>query len=206
MFLQFWRHQLVYRHAMMNCAGISVDTLRALGLPVPARGATSYLQAWLGVPYVLARYRSLEEARSVYEYLTEDVTRLLPAAAFEDTLATLLRLARDGAAPGDGALARTLAQDTAAIEVLRLPQWPSSRKFGSWPIVTPGEYFAKLPSDPADMVTVEVPPRPFPPSLHDPDLLPPPARRSDTALATWAGLLAVALGWALRVIRRGLAR
>jgi hypothetical protein len=205
MFLQFWRHQLVYRHAMMNCAGISVDTLRTLGLPVPSRGATSYVEAWLGVPYALAKYRSLDQARTIYEYLTEDVTRLLPAAAFEDTLATLLRLARDGAAPGDGALARTLAHDTLAIELLRLPQWPSSRKFGSWPVVTPGEYFAKLPSDPADMVTVEVPPRPYPPSLREPDLAREPARRSDVALAVWAGLLAIVVGYALRVIRRWLA-
>jgi hypothetical protein len=202
MFLQFWRHQLVYRHATMNCAGISVDTLRALGLAVPARGATSFAEAWLGVPYALAKYRSLEQARTIYEYLTEDVTRLLPAAAFEDTLATLLRVAREGAAPGDGALATTLAKDIAAVELLRLPQWPSSRKFGTWPVVTPGEYFAKLPSNPADMVTVAVPPRPFPPSLRDADLAREPARRSDVALAIWAGILAIALGYALRVIRR----
>lgn len=58
MFEQFWRHQLVYRHATMNCAGISVDTLRALGWPVPARGAASYLLGWLGVPYALVKYRS----------------------------------------------------------------------------------------------------------------------------------------------------
>jgi len=202
MFLQFWRHRLVYRHATMNCTGISVDTLRALGLPVPSRGATSYGAAWLAVPYALAKYRSLDEARTIYEYLTEDVTRLLPAAAFEDTLATLLRLARDGTAPGDGALASTLARDIAAIAVLRLPQWPSSRKFGSFPVVTPGEYFAKLPSDPADMVTVEVPPRPFPAALRDPDVARDAARRSDVALAVWAGIVAIALGYALRLIRR----
>jgi hypothetical protein len=205
MFLQFWRHQLVYRHATMNCAGISVDTLRALGLAVPARGATSFAEAWLGVPYALAKYRSLEQARTIYEYLTEDVTRLLPAAAFEDTLATLLRVARHEARPGDGALAQTLSRDIAAIELLRLPQWPSSRKFGSFAVVTPAEYFARLPRDPAEMVTVAVPPRPYPASLRDPDLAREPPRRSDVALTVWAGLLAIALGYALRFIRRWLA-
>lgn len=205
MFLQFWRHRLVYRHATMNCAGISADTLRALGLPVPSRGATSYVEAWLAVPYALAKYRSLDQARMLYEYLTEDVTRLLPAAAFEDTLATLVRVAREGARPGDGALAATLAHDIVAIEVLRLPQWPSSRKFGTFPVVTPAEYFARLPSDPADMVTVAVPPRPFPAALRDPDVVRAPARRSDVALAGWAGLVAIALGYAARLIRRGCA-
>src|SRR5574337_1326056 len=36
---QFWRHQLRYRHSTMNCAGVSVDVLRALGLPVARRMA-----------------------------------------------------------------------------------------------------------------------------------------------------------------------
>jgi hypothetical protein len=202
MYLQFWRHQLVYQHATMNCAGISVDTLRALGLPVPRRGATSYVEAWLGVPYALAKYRSLAQARMAYEYLTEDVTRLLPAAAFEDTLAVLLRLAHDGAREGDGALARQLATDIVAIELLRMPQWPSSRRFGSWPVVTPDEYFGKIPHDPADVETVPVPPREFPAALRDPDLLRPPARRSDVPLFAWAGVVAIALGYALRFMRR----
>ena len=37
---QFWRHQLAYRHASMNCAGISVDVLRVAGL--------GYSAAWSG--------------------------------------------------------------------------------------------------------------------------------------------------------------
>ena len=202
MYVQFWRHQLVYQHATMNCTGISVDTLRALGLPVPARGAASRVEAWLGIPYALVKFRSLARARFTYEYLTEDVTRLLPAAAFEDTLAVLLRLAREGARDGDGALARRLATDIVAIEVLRIPQWPSSRRFGSWPVVTPDEYFARLPRDAADIETVPVPPREFPAALRDADLLPPPARRSDVPLFAFAGLVAIVAGYALRVIRR----
>lgn len=202
MYLQFWRHQLVYQHATMNCAGISVDTLRALGLPISRRGATSRVEAWLGVPYALVKYRSLTQARMAYEYLTEDVTRLLPAAAFEDTLAVLLRLAHDGARDGDGPLARQLATDIVAIELLRIPQWPSSRRFGSWPVVTPDEYFGKVPHDPADAEIVPVPPREFPAALRDPDLLRPPARRSDVPLFVWAGVVAIALGYALRFMRR----
>ncbi len=34
-YLQFWRRQINYRHSTMNCASISVDTLRALGWALP---------------------------------------------------------------------------------------------------------------------------------------------------------------------------
>jgi len=204
MFEQFWRHQLVYQHATMNCAGISVDTLRALGWPIPRRGPTSHLLGWLSVPYALFKYRSLSQARIAYEYMTEDRTRLFPAAAFEDITADLMRLAVHGARPDDGALAQTLAKDIVAIELLRIPQWPSSRKFGSWPVVSPGEYFGKVPKDPADAQIVPVPPREFPARLRDADLLREPPRRSDLPLIVWAGFVAVLLGYALRWLVRKL--
>ncbi len=197
-FQQFWRHQLVYQHATMNCAGISVDTLRALGLPVAARGAASYALGWLAVPYALVKYRSIDQARIAYEYMTEDRTRLLPAAAFEEITAAVLRLAQQGARPGDGPLAQALAAHIVAVELLRVPQWPSSRKFGSWPVVTPAEYYGKVPRDPADAQIVPVPPREFPDRLRDPDLLRSPARRSDLPLIVWAGLVAILAGFALR--------
>jgi hypothetical protein len=200
MFEHFWRHQLVYQHATMNCAGISVDTLRALGWAIPGRGAANYALGWLSVPWALVKYRSLSQARLAYEYMTEDRTRLLPAAAFEDITADLLRLARHGAREDEGTLAQMLAKDIIAIELLRIPQWPSSRKFGSWPVVSPVEYFSKLPKDPADTQIVPVPPREFPASLRDADLLPDPPRKSDLPLVVWAGLAAVLFGCGLRFL------
>jgi hypothetical protein len=203
MFEQFWRHQLTYQHATMNCAGISVDTLRALGWAVPARGAASYALGWLAMPYALVKYRSLSQARMAYEYMTEDQTRLLPAVAFEDIVADLLRLATQGARSDEGALAHTLATDIVAIELLRIPQWPSSRKFGSWPVASPAEYRAKYPSDPAQAQIVPVPPREFPARLRDANLLAEPPRRSDLPLIVWSGLVAVLIGYALRWLLRG---
>ena len=50
-----YRHQLAYRHATMNCAGISVDVLRALGWNVVARGPSSRLRALFAFPYVALR-------------------------------------------------------------------------------------------------------------------------------------------------------
>ncbi|MBS0325697.1 MAG: hypothetical protein JSS46_04005 [Proteobacteria bacterium] len=205
---QFWRHQLAYRHSTMNCAGVSVDVLRALGLPVPVRAPPRRWRAWFALPWVTLTQRSLAKGRLACEYLAEDVTRLLPAAAFEEAGAMLLSLAGNAGAPragtdasagNAGPLARLLARDIEAIALLRIPQFPSSRRFGSWPVASADEYFAAIPSDPAKMEIVPVPPRPFPRELRDDDLLAPPREPSDLPLAAWTIALAAALalfaGW-----------
>ena len=189
---QFWRHQLVYRHATMNCASISVDLLRVLGWDIPARGPASRSIAALGFPWFAARERSIAKARVAFDYLNEDQTRLMPAASFEEAGASLLALvARSGAAPPDGRLARMLADDVNAIAFLRFPQFPSSRAYGDAPAVTPWEFHARVPAEPGMMQIVPVPPRPFPEALRDPDLLPSRRPPSDYAAVVWGLLLFV---------------
>ncbi len=185
---QFWRHQLVYAHATMNCAGISVDTLRALGWAIPAQPPSSRALGWLSVPYTLVRYGSLAKARDAWEYLSEDPVRLLPQRAFEAIGGELVRLTQ-GAAAGDGALAQALAHDLVALDFVQVPQWPSSRKFGTYAVASPFEYEDRVPKDPAQQQIVPVPPRPFPDALRTADLVPPPRRPSDLPLAVW-GLVA----------------
>ena len=194
---QFYRQQLAYRHTSMNCASISVDVLRALGWSVPARGAASRTAAWFGLPYFLLRERSLTRAAQRFEYLTEDLTRLLPAVAFEELGADLMRMA-DGTLPRDPTtLEKLLAEDLEAICFLRVPQLPSSRAWGDYPVVSPWEYLARLPSDPAQRQIIPVPERPFPERLRDADLLPPPRPRSELAIAVWATLSVVGIPWLL---------
>ncbi|HEX7328131.1 MAG TPA: hypothetical protein VF428_06300 [Casimicrobiaceae bacterium] len=205
---QFWRHQLVYRHSTMNCAGVSVDVLRALGLPVRRRMPTRRWRAWFALPWVTFTQRSLAKGRLACEYLSEDMTRLLPAVAFEEVGATLLALAGDGArGPAGfprGLLAGMLARDIEALAFLRIPQFPSSRRFGSWPVASADEYFAAIPRDPAKMETVPVPPRPFPRELRDDDLLPPPRQPSDIPLAVWSvaaiAVLAAFIAWLVALV------
>jgi hypothetical protein len=197
---QFYRHQLAYYHPMVNCTSISVDTLRALGWDVPSRGPTSRLLAALGFPVLALRDRSLAKAALSYDYLTEDRTRLLPAVALEEIFGSLLRLVGASGGSGgdtapDGTLARMLAQDLDALAFVRVPQFPSSRALGDAPVVTLAEYRSRLPSDPAKLQIVPVPPRPFPDELRDPDLLAPPLHRSDRAMAVWGVLLVVGIPW-----------
>lgn len=206
LYLQFWRRQLAYRHSTMNCAGITIDALRAIGWAIPARGPSAALGAWLAVPAKAFTDASLEAARNAFEYLREDRTRLMPSAAFEESVLGLLGLARRGPDPDDGALAAMLAEDLLAVAGVRLPQIPSSRALGTWPAANPREYVAALPRDPLDLRVVPVPPRPFPGSLRDPDLLPAPARPSWLPLALWTltGVLPLAwlAGHAWRALRR----
>jgi hypothetical protein len=160
---------------------------------------------WIGFPYAFLRYQSLAQARNAYEYMTEDRTRLFPQAAFEEMGSELLRLAQAGAGAHDGEIARALAQDIVAIDYVSVPQLPSSRKFGSWAVVSTKEYLGKVPRDPADAQIVPVPPREFPDALRDSDLRRPLPRRSDWPLVVWGGLAALLAGfavrWLLRVLR-----
>ncbi len=187
---QFWRHQLVYYHPNENCTSISIDVLRSLGWAVPQRGPTSRTLAWLGFPFVAAKELSVGKAKLAFDYLRTDQTRLMPAAALEEAFASLLTLGKGGLSEGDGLLARMLSEDLEALAFVRFPQFPSSRAFGDAPAVTTWEYKALIPNDPALVQIVPVPPRPFPESLKDPDLLPPRWRPSDYAVLVW-GLLTV---------------
>jgi hypothetical protein len=200
---QFYRHQLVYQHATMNCASISVDVLRALGWRVPALGATSWLAASLGLPYFLLRERSLAHAALRFDYLTEDRTRLLPACAFEEIGADVLRMASRELPRTPSPFEAQVAEDLEAVFFLRVPQLPSSRAWGDYPVATPWEYSARVPSDPAKRQIIPVPARPFPERLRDPDLLRPPRPRSEFAIAAWVALGLAVVAWILWRVTQG---
>jgi len=120
---------------------------------------------------------------------------LLPAVAFEEIGADLLRMVRGELARPRTPLESTLSEDLDAILFLRLPQLPSSRAWGDYPVASAREYRARVPSDPAQRQIVPVPARPFPERLRDPDLLPPARPRSQFALAAWAVLSVVGIPW-----------
>ena len=95
---QFYRHQLTYYHPSENCTSISVDALRAIGWPIPVRGPSSRLLAWIGFPFLALKERSIGKAKLAFDYLYTDQTRLLPAAALEEAFGSLWALAHG--APG----------------------------------------------------------------------------------------------------------
>jgi hypothetical protein len=199
---QLYRHQLEYRHATMNCAAISIDALRALGWRVASRGASSRAFAFASFPVVAARERSWTKAMQAADYLSEDRTRLLPAAAFEEIAADMLQMAQGRLERPPTAFEAAFACDVDALVSLRIPQIPSSRPLGDFPVVTTREYRARLPADPADLQIVPVPPRPFPAALRDDDLRDAPLRPGQVVAIAWAALSLAAVTWLVRQLFR----
>jgi hypothetical protein len=136
----------------------------------------------------------------VADYLWTEPTQMLPAAAFEEIGAHLLELA---ARPPNrtspvGTLQEMLGADVEALVYLQFPQMPSSRAWGDAPVATLREYRRRLPRKRSALKIVPVPPRPFPESLRDPDLLPPPLPVSEYVAALWGCLSIAGIPWVVR--------
>lgn len=197
-FRRFYRHDFSYRHAAANCAGISMDVFRALGWQVPGQGPTSRLKAVGAYGYKAAKDLSLASGQKAYDYFTEEQTRLYPAVAFAALGQDLLKLVQGGAqGRALSAYEQQLQADVEALVLVRIPQVPSSRAFGSAPVFSIDEYMARAPQDEAQWQIVPVPPRPFPAELRDG-----PALAEDKALPVPApvgglllGVVGVGAGW-----------
>ena len=195
---QFYRHQFAYQHARANCAGISVTTARTLGWQIPVRGPESWLQAIAGLPLVALKEGSLTKGKATFDYLTEEQTRLYPAAAFEEMGADLLRLVRGQAGRPLSEFERVLAGDIEEILLVRVPQFPSSRAWGDYPVESSAEYTARVPKNSAEQKIIPVPPRRFPDELRDPRSPAEPWLHSDYAVAAWALAIVALIVFILR--------
>lgn len=168
-FNHFYRHDFQYQHAAANCAGISLDVFRSLGWRIPRRGPTGQMKAIGAYAYVSATDLSIESGRKIYDYLTEERTRLYPAVAFEAAGLDLLQLV--GALPQEprtlSEYEKQLKNDIEAIVLVRVPQIPSSRAMGSSPVFSSDEYRSRVPADRAKWKVVPVSARPFPAALRD---------------------------------------
>ena len=191
----FYRHDFRYRHAAANCAGVSVDSLRSLGWNIPMRGATSYVKAVAAYPFMAAKEMSFDSGKQAFDYLSTEQTRLYPAVAFDAAGNDLLQLV--GARPAAGRVASAfedfLKNDVEAILFVRIPQLPSSRAAGTFPIASIDEYQNRVPADRTQWKIVPVTARPFPAEFVSADTE--PAKLNNGALAVSAGVLcAAALG------------
>jgi hypothetical protein len=207
----FYRQDFHYRHAGANCAGISTDTLRTLGWSIPMQGPTSVVKAIAAYPYKSIADMSFASGMQAYDYLIEEQSRLYPAAAYDAAGSDLLRIAvedKSRAGASASALANSLEnllfQDLEALVFVRIPQLPSSRAFGSFPVASIDEYMKRVPEDKAQWKIVPVDARPFPPELIEPDTL------SDKPVPPWApalgGLVLIAGMLSIRSIRKRRAR
>jgi hypothetical protein len=166
-FDRLYRHHIEYDHAMSNCAGLSLDTLSGLGWRLPTLGATSRVKATLGYFYSSATDLSFASGKRTFHYMTEERSRLYPRAAFETVGQDLLALV----STPTRVLTRyeqMLRDDVEAVVFVRIPQIPSSRAFGTYPVASFDEYMARVPKDRKDWKIIPVDARPFPEPLRDP--------------------------------------
>lgn len=164
-FDDFYRHNVTYDHAKSNCAGLSIDTLRQIGWKVPERGSDGYLKAVAAYFYVAITSKSLKDARNVYNYITEESTRLNPAAAFDAIGNDMLMLANQHAGRPLSPTERQFSESVEALVYVHIPQIPSSRAFGQAPVYSFDEYLERAPADRSQWKIVPVEPRPFPDHL-----------------------------------------
>ncbi|HSB15260.1 MAG TPA: hypothetical protein VLE22_12440 [Bryobacteraceae bacterium] len=166
-FRRLYRHELDYDNALLNCAGLSIDQLRALGWQIPMQGPSSRLKATGGYLYIAATDRSLVSGLNVYRFFSEERTRLLPRVTFEAIGNDLLHLLQQSDA---GRMLTSFEQwlrdDVEAVLYVHIPQIPSSRAQGTHAVATLEEYQQRVPADHSKWKTVAVPPRPFPAELR----------------------------------------
>ena len=203
-FNQFYRHQFVYRHATDNCAGICLSTLRTLGWQLPMLGATSWWKAAAALIAVSLGSRSLSKGKAMFDYFTEERTRLFPALAFERASLDLLKLVAGSTGRELTQFEKMLRDDVEEILLVHVPQLPSSRVWGTFPVISIDEYRARLPKDPSQQQIIPVASRPFPPELVDPLSPPLPRQRSDYVVAGLMLGVPLIAGWLARQFVRWL--
>ncbi len=169
-FEEFYRHDFLYHHAKANCTGLSIDILRNQGWALPMKGPTSYLKAIGAFYYIAAKEQSLTSGEQIYDYLTQEQTRLFPRMAFETAGQDLLKIVKGTAETTNRTLTqfeRQLQDDVEAVVFVRIPQIPSSRALGADPVLTFNDYQQRVPEDRNDWQIVPVVPRPFPEEFRD---------------------------------------
>ena len=199
-----YRQDFYYRHATANCAGISIDTLRTLGWTIPMEGPTSVVKAIAAYPYKSIEDRSFASGKQAYDYMIEEQSRLYPAAAYDAAGRDLLRIASvmksAGGSVAAGKLESLLREDLEALVFVRIPQLPSSRAFGLFPVASIDEYMKRVPEDKTQWKIVPVGPRPFPKELIEPDTL------KDEPMSPWSpalgGFVLIAGLLSIRSIRK----
>ena len=201
----FYRHDFLYHHSKINCTGISIDTLRAIGWRIPRQGATGYLKAAAAFAYLSVTDRSLASGKKMFDYLSEERTRLFPRAAFETAAEDWLAILDGQAARPERRLTDyelALRDDAEAVLFIRIPQIPSSRAFGTYPVASFDEYRARVPADRSKWKIVPVDPRPFPEALREPLLAQGHAIKWTAATILTVALVLLGAAGRLRLRRR----
>ncbi|MCM2304586.1 MAG: hypothetical protein NDJ72_07780 [Elusimicrobia bacterium] len=164
-YAKYYSQELKYDKTRKNCTALIADPVREQGWKFPETGKT---------PTVIAKMISKavglkdpEAGEQIYQSLRQEPTRSFPRASFNAVGGDLLTMAGAFGAEPSGReyspLENMIREDLLAILFVRLPQIPSSRKFGREPVGGVMDYFLRAPLDRSKWETVPSYPRPFPP-------------------------------------------
>lgn len=170
--LRLYCGDIEFDRARRNSTAMTIDSLRDLGWRIPEVGPTSRIAGLAAAPVAGLVRLSFGTARAIYATFAAERTRLLPRVAFEVAGHDMLQLASLGRAPDAledlTPFERMLAEDVEGIVFVRLPQVPSARPFGTYPVASLLTYGAELLADPAPYEGApEAPPRTFSETLRD---------------------------------------
>lgn len=164
-YAQYYRQDYKYDHNHLNCTALIADPVRAEGWHFPEKGHTP---KWIakGIAAVAGKIAGNPKAgQEIYESMTEEATRGFPRQAFDSVGGDLLSLSGAyGAEPLGRELSpleKKLKEDLVAVIWVRLPQIPSSRKFGREAVSSVTDYLFRTGGKIKQ--TVPTQPRPFPP-------------------------------------------
>jgi hypothetical protein len=172
-YAEYYAQDFKYDHTHMNCTALIADPVRSEGWNYPEDGKTPVL-----VAKALAAIVGLKDkkaAQEMYDSMREEPTRSFPRASFDSVGGDMLNLAgvADDSKRTDGgpdpvapdrkltSFEKMIREDLIAIVFVRIPQIPSSRKFGRDPAGSVIDYFWRIPGGPKQ--TVPSSSRPFPP-------------------------------------------
>lgn len=163
LYRKYYSHEVRYNRVTKPCASLVIDELRADGWNIPDYGSSA---SWADVMKVASRFiQGKDAAQAAYDSAMQEKTRLIPRAAFTAVGGDVLRLAGAQGQSAGRALTpfeRMIQQDLDALLYVRLPQLPSSRKYGRDPIESVQDYMwreLKLSHE----HSLPTPSRPFPP-------------------------------------------
>jgi hypothetical protein len=163
-YAKYYSHEIKYDRAEKACTALIIDELRDGGWNIPKSGPANPLTTEIlarVVPYVK---KEPGAAESVRRFAAQEQTRLYPRMGFDAAGADLLSLADGRPLPPERELTpleKMLRQDVQAILFVRVPQLPSSRAFGGYPVASSWEYMTR--SLGKEWRTTSNPPRSFPP-------------------------------------------
>ncbi len=166
-YAKYYSQEIKYDKTNKNCTALIADPVRAEGWNFPETGKTPSFIARLLSKAVGLTSKDPAAGEQIYRSLREEPTRSFPRASFNAVGGDLLTMAGAFGADPNGReyspLEKMIRDDLEAILFVRLPQIPSSRKFGREPVGGVVDYFMRAPKDRSTWQTHPSIPRPFPP-------------------------------------------